>query len=449
MGPAEEARPCPLIYRLWTCGTQRVLLWANPNWVRRFVRSCHFGAEGFEVMAPLTGKGFRNDPRQWRVITDPSYQPCNDEYRRYWLFYLLFGRLGYNSSSPREVWLRELRHRFASSCEAIEEAYRISGEIMPLITTLFQFSPSTWSFWAELYAGRSLEEHVEIQPSDPMQFYGVYEYADEFLKGKLLGKLSPPQQVEELQSLAQKTLWAVERGRGFEEPQEPFRSELRGTLLDFEVLAELASYHGERLRATTHFAFYGRLRQSAYLSLARKHILGARTHWQRVACLTDGIYNENLEFGGGERGHGGHWKDRLDVVEADIRFLESLPEGLSGFTSPELPHAKRPEVTVKTLPESLPAQSPIPLALSLKPYEAVASVRAYYRLANQTLSFKRLEMKQTDEGFFECTIPSEEVDEAWDIVIFFEIVLENGVGFRFPDRKLTTPYFVVQTLLKP
>jgi len=108
----EKPRDWDLIYRLWSVGTQKILLWGDPEWVRQFVQSCHFGAVGFEVMAPLTNKGFGNKPGLWQVLTDESYQPYEEEYQRYWMFYLLFGRLGYLSYTSEEVWQRELRQRF-------------------------------------------------------------------------------------------------------------------------------------------------------------------------------------------------------------------------------------------------------------------------------------------------------------------------------------------------
>ena len=58
---ASPARSFPLIHRLWSAGSQRVLLWGDPEWVRRFARSCTLGGGGFKVMAPLTNKGVRDE----------------------------------------------------------------------------------------------------------------------------------------------------------------------------------------------------------------------------------------------------------------------------------------------------------------------------------------------------------------------------------------------------
>src|SRR5262249_19621211 len=48
-----------VVYRLWTVGSQRLLLWGDPESAARFAHSCRLGdGEGFEVFAPLTNKGY-------------------------------------------------------------------------------------------------------------------------------------------------------------------------------------------------------------------------------------------------------------------------------------------------------------------------------------------------------------------------------------------------------
>ena len=46
-----------MLWRLWTSGTSRILLWGDPDYVRRFVASTHlYDGEGFEVTEPLATK---------------------------------------------------------------------------------------------------------------------------------------------------------------------------------------------------------------------------------------------------------------------------------------------------------------------------------------------------------------------------------------------------------
>ena len=50
-------RDYQLHYTLWTAGTMRVLLWGDPEYVRRFAGTVDLGGStGFDVMEPLATK---------------------------------------------------------------------------------------------------------------------------------------------------------------------------------------------------------------------------------------------------------------------------------------------------------------------------------------------------------------------------------------------------------
>ena len=91
----HKPRTFTLIHRLWSGGSQRALLWSDPEWIGRFAATCAPTGAGFEIMAPLSHKGVRDQQSAWAVATDPAFRSNGDEHGRHWLFYLLFGRLGY------------------------------------------------------------------------------------------------------------------------------------------------------------------------------------------------------------------------------------------------------------------------------------------------------------------------------------------------------------------
>ncbi|MEZ4837182.1 MAG: hypothetical protein R2873_35160 [Caldilineaceae bacterium] len=94
-----------MLYRLWTLGSTTLFAWGDPDYVRRFVASCRVGqAAGFTVAAPLSMKGghasIQGDP--WPIFADTALQSGRWEDERHWLFYLLYGRIGYSAQAcPR------------------------------------------------------------------------------------------------------------------------------------------------------------------------------------------------------------------------------------------------------------------------------------------------------------------------------------------------------------
>ncbi|MHC4742261.1 MAG: hypothetical protein ACYS8Z_10130, partial [Planctomycetota bacterium] len=80
-------------WRLWTGGTTRVLLWADPEYVRRFAESTHlYNGEGFEVTEPMATK-MQDHPHDIRPfeLLKPDYQYYKWEFERYWHFFQVFG----------------------------------------------------------------------------------------------------------------------------------------------------------------------------------------------------------------------------------------------------------------------------------------------------------------------------------------------------------------------
>ena len=65
----QRPEPFSFYWELWGLGSHRLLLWGNPDYVRRAVSTFHFGdAVGFEIDPPLAQKGFGN-----RQVATPYY----------------------------------------------------------------------------------------------------------------------------------------------------------------------------------------------------------------------------------------------------------------------------------------------------------------------------------------------------------------------------------------
>ena len=86
-------------WRLWNGGTARVLLWGDPDYARRFAESTRlYDGDGFEVNEPLCTKmeAQPHDAKPFDLLT-PAHRYYDYEFERYWHFFQVFGRLGYNT----------------------------------------------------------------------------------------------------------------------------------------------------------------------------------------------------------------------------------------------------------------------------------------------------------------------------------------------------------------
>ena len=319
-----------VLFRMWNLGTNKFTLWGDPAWVRRFARSCATGgSKGFEVCAPLSNKGFRNVGGAWPLFRSEDLHWYEYEDERYWFWYLLFGRLGYDPSCGDDVWAREFAHRFGGDAaphtlDAVVE----SSHYLPFITAAHLPSASVFGWWPERDTGGLLDHYIDMEPSDLAVFYGVGEYVQDYLAGTLRAKLTPQQIADRLDAHAEAAVAALERGA--ESVAETARAEFRGIEADGRLCAGLAHYHAHKLRAALDLAFFYATGEADRLGRARAHMSKARDGWQAVVTHTDGLYDDEMIFGP-VKDESGTWKRLTPYVDHDLARLDEVQELFDRF----------------------------------------------------------------------------------------------------------------------
>lgn len=472
----KKPRKYRVTYQLWTVGSQRVTLWGDPDYAAKFAHSCKLGdGEGFEVFAPLTNKGYGNAPGAWNVIADPAYRVGKWEQERYWMFYLCFGRMGYDPETKPEVWQREFRHRFGDeAAQSFEAAYRAASQVLPLITTALLPGASEWSWWPEMDTGGNIAEYSRIQTSDPGQFAAMQEWkktpdwrweewdvrpgqVEELTKRRLSGRTHQYDLSWMLDGHARAIDRELDRIRHTDAPEH---AERRMTEVDLRLLRSLAFYHSKKLEAATCYAHWEVLRnvQGSLAHATTYALTDAAKHWSKVVETTDGIYHHNLVFGvtpdspRSKQGHhhSGHWKDRLGEIETDVEAVKKAVDGaddvipLGGdirmafitLGPPELRHDSAALIQPK---------SALPLRLSVidsMPHNRVERAVVHIRPLDQTREWKSFEMTKDVEGEFVSTIPETAIDPHYDIQYYFQVFMDGRVAL-WPDWRKGQPYFVV------
>ncbi len=462
-----------VVYQLWSVGSQRLLLWGDPDYARRFAESCRLGnGEGFEIFAPLTNKGFGNLPGKWRIFADRSLEQSSWEHERYWFFYLAFGRLGYNPHADPEIWRRELRTRFGDAAEAMEAGYRHASQILPFLTAVRLPSASEWGWWPEMDTGDRLNEYMHTPPSDTAQFYGIRSwkrtpnwrcekwdpditgYVEDAVAGRLRAKWTPIQVSRRLRDLCNQALQSVARAK--EKIRDSQDAEFRATSIDFQVLAQLARYHAAKTQAATELAFFELTGARGRLSRSLEPMREAAAAWEQIVRLTEGVYHSNLVFGyspqhGRRMGHhhAGHWKDRLAEIRADVAYLEELLRKTDGkeqvvrtFPS-ETPAAELPRVEHTPVQTVQPGKD-LTLEVAVAGPAPVHQVVLHYRPVNQTQDWKQFSMEKTGNGHYRATVPAKEIPARWDFQYYFEVLLEGGGGRLWPSWEHGAPYLVTK-----
>lgn len=467
----KRPRNYQVTYQLWNHGSNRLLLWGDPRYAARFAESCLLGdGTGYEVFAPLSNRGWGNEPGAWRLLSTPAQEYYRWEYERYWLFYLAFARMGYNPQTSALVWKREFAARFGAAAADVEQAYLAASQILPLITASGQPSASEWSYWPEMDLCGSLETYSVVPPSDYGQFYGIRTwkavngwnsetwssttngFVEDAIAGKVEAKWTPFRVSAELDRLATVSLTAMEAAR--KRSVNPPGAELRATEVDMQALAYLARYHAAKKRAATHLAFFHATNEAGRLVKVYDYAVEAANAWEALARVTDGVYTDNLVFGRSREqvgtaakpvnAHAGHWKDRLPNVQADVAYAHALLTKYQGSGQPyrvfpgEVPPAQLPRIS-HTPVTTTRANADIHLIAQVDSPAPLQKVLVYYRPMDQTKLWTAVPMQDAGNGQYQATISSKAFNATYDLLYYIEARIDGG-GTLWPNWTEQAPY---------
>ncbi len=305
------------IYQVWSLGSHRLLLWGDPEFVRRFAPTTTFeDAVGFEICAPLSQKGYGNAPGAWRIFREPDREYYKWEFQKYWSYYRLFGRLTYNPDTGDEVWTDELDRRFGREASAaIGRVYRSASQVLPLIAGIAIGNYNMGS-WPEKDMGGLINYYLTLKPYDRARFRGFLEYVDDVLAGRSSGRMNPLDVAFRLEAIALEIDTALDKAYPLVRNSE---KEFWASDKDFRILSGMARYHAQKMRAATSLGFFYRTGDIGQIRQSIRHAEIALEIWKDLSARGDEIYTENLVFGPGSVGH---WKDNIQFVEDDLKQLK-------------------------------------------------------------------------------------------------------------------------------
>lgn len=194
-------------WRLWNGGPARVLLWGDPDYARRFMESTHlYNGDGFEVNEPLCTK-MEAQPHDLKPfdLMPPAHRYFDYEFERYWHFFQVFGRVGYNPHTSAEVWDHEFEKRFGKeSAPFVEDGLHKASWVLPRIVAAcypYSYFPMTRG-WAEKQRLGDLPTYAQAEGSDLEQFASFDEEAQMLIQGEETAKTRPAETSRRLAQIA-------------------------------------------------------------------------------------------------------------------------------------------------------------------------------------------------------------------------------------------------------
>ena len=451
-------------WRLWTGGTQRILLWGDPEFVRRFAESTHlYDGKGFEVNEPLATKmeAQPHDAKPFDLL-NPAYVYYEDEFERYWHFFQVFGRIGYNPNTSPELWEHEFEKRFGSGAgPVIQEALHRASWVLPTIVAAcspYSTFPTTRG-WPEKQIYGSLPAYAIAEGSDIQQFASFDEEARILIEGGETAKRLP----------SETSLWFLKRHQEIDQLIQEARDlvpddqnkEFISTITDLSILSNLALYHSRRIPAAVSYRIFVRTGDPAALDAAIAYESEAIEAWGNIVEAAGDVYTFDLMMGVREASYmginhnlSGHWKDELEYLKEGMEQLENQRSALNETNLT----GKAPAYIVVSesykdqfqiqheAVTSAPINKDIIIRAKVQAKAGIRWVRLRYRAVNQHLDYLTMPMKNNgqEKDIYQAVVPAGQIDTHYDFMYFLEVMGNNGHGIIYPDLEKETPYIIIK-----
>jgi len=431
-------------WQLWSGGTTRLLLWGDPEYVRRFAASVHlYDGNSFEINEMLATKmlGEPHDAEPLEIL-NPKYKHYDYEFERYWHFYRVWGRLTYNPNAPAETWTREFDKRFGPVAGPhLMKGLQLASNVLPRIVAashLYSNFPTTRG-WAEMNRQGSLTQYANEDGSDIQQFMNVRDEAKSIINGELTAMRRPEETSRWFAQTADAILAEVAaagQGSG---------AEFTATTTDLKILAGLARYHSWRLLAGVSYNLFKQSKSLGSYDDAVASERKAMEAWKQIVEAAGDVYSKNLAFGVHAVGFSRHWEEEYGIIARDFEKLQA-ERPAAGDSAPLKPHASKQQPPAAKLSSAKSALTGRDFVVSAQVTAAAGlmSVKLRYRHVTQVEDYQTVDMKfDPKTKTYAGSIPASFIDTKWDLMYFVEAIGRNGAGRMFPDLEAGAPYVVV------
>ena len=331
-----------IIWQVRANGTHRLFPWFDPDFARRCVRANSFGgAIGFTLESLTTY--YTQDPnRIFRKRSDADF--LEYAYERYWAWYLTWGRLAYDPETSDDVFHHAFEQRFgAKSGEQVHDLLNLASRIVPLIYRHHCLGPDHRNMAPEFETGnnssyrpwqttvQNIDTFARVGVLDPKTHLSAVQFVDEYLAGRLDGKVTPLDAAARLDVMAEQCLARLEKTQ-----VKAAQKEWKLLARDVRALAHLARYYAAKDRAAVAMQFYDKTGDVSQVVAAREEVQRAKTHWRNLDAVTFEQYRPVLDRLRMDADF--TWDKLMPDLEADLARVDEVISAIERGDGPTRGH---------------------------------------------------------------------------------------------------------------
>jgi hypothetical protein len=437
-------------WQVWTGGTTRLLLWGDPDYVRRFASTARlYDGNSFEMNEMLATRMLGEPAEEQPLpILNARYRYYDYEFERYWAFYRAWGRYTYNPQTAPEVWQSMFEAHFGPAAGPhIMKALETASWVLPRIVAAayrYTYFPTTRG-WAEMNHQDSLQKFATEENSDIQQFENARDEARSELQGTDTPMRRPQDTAQWFSRTADEIsseLAAARKAIGAKAGHE-----FVSTATDLKILAGLARYYAARLPAAVAYNIYKESGNTTEFDQAIADERRAVEAWRGIVAEAGDVYNDRLPFGARAVGFRQHWKEELALLEEDFAALQAerakTPDKPGDKPAARDPKLKPPAISLAAPGIAEPGRD-LQIAVKAAAPQEVKWMRLRYRHLSQYEDYRTADMAfDPKTGAYTGAIPAAFIDPKWDLMYFVEVVGTNGAGRMYPDLEREMPYVIV------
>lgn len=317
-------------WRLWNGGTARILLWGDPEYIRRIAQSAHlYNGNSIEFNEPLATKMETqpHDKEPFELLGN-EYRYYDYEFERYWYFFDVFGHMTYNANPPEDIWTAEFKKRFGPVAgTSLRKGLHLASQVLPRIVASsynYNYFPTTRG-WAEKIHFGDLENFSKGGGTDIQQFVSFDEEAINIIEGREDPRLSVFENSKWFASMANSILQAVERAEK-ERGKIMNDKEFLSTKTDLNILANLARYYSCRVKAAVYYKIFKKTDNLIALNEAIDNEELAIQGWKSIVDAAGEVYTRDLMMGTCRMNMCGNWETELQQLNEEFQKLKELRE---------------------------------------------------------------------------------------------------------------------------
>ncbi|MFC1761121.1 hypothetical protein ACFL6U_03475 [Planctomycetota bacterium] len=273
--------------------------WGDPEYVREYILNFPHESKPCDQAPCLTaGYVMGSDRYFWgrESMSKNPQTPRQLEHDKHWYKFLLWGRMGYDPNTSKELLTGLIQHRFPTVDAVIMyDAWQSASKIIPQVNR-FHWWPWDYMWWVEKgisnYYTSEIKgyNHINYVIAPEKENPHGYIQIDDFVRGEKNG-LSPLTVADNLESYGKAALKDVEGLTSGD------NIELKETLGDIRSQAHFGLYWAHKIRGGVELERFRINKKPNHKENAIAHLQRALEEWKKYAAQLEASY-EKVRFCG-------------------------------------------------------------------------------------------------------------------------------------------------------